>query len=801
MLRATPLVAALGFGALLLPPIPSADPPLPVIAHNDNRQPAGRAGGATLGVDLEVRMGAWHLLGREKAAGEVLAFGEIGGTPSIPGPLLRVPHGTTMRVRVTNRHAKPIVVHGLSSRRLAVLDTLLVPAGGSAEARFAADVEGTYYYWAAEAGTGFGDRLFHDSQLYGVFVVDPAGAAPAPDRIFVIGEWVNGKNSDGTPDFNNAFLVVNGRPWPHTERLAYQQGDSVRWRLLNPTPNVHPMHLHGFYYRVDARGDLQRDTLYWQAQRRMVVTELMLPGTTMSMAFSPDRPGGWVFHCHLNWHVISNPGMGPDKLPTEKREAEVVKGHPDHEPHNHVEAQMGGLMLAMYVRPTAGAAAPVAPRRTLRLLVQENGAEADDKVRYGFVRGDGRDPRPDSVQVPGATLVLHRGEPTRIWVVNRTRQPTQVHWHGLEIESAFDGVVGVGGMKEGPTPAIMPGDSFEVRVTPPRAGSFMYHTHLNEIRQMTRGLWGPLLVLEPGASHDPDRDRVFMAGEDADFQVNLNGSRQHAPITLTSDTDYRFRLMNVAMDGPGLHYWLTTDGAPIQWTPVAKDGHDLPAWQSTPKMARQAVSIGETMDVRVNLPRAGDYALELRTFSGRLIARQPIKAQGKPPTVEQQIAAAVLPMPEGMRARATVLGYREPGKLEEVRKGSNGMVCLADDPGLPAFHVACYHESMEPFMARGRALRAEGVSAEQVDTVRFREAKEGKLKLPTDPAALWTLSAPANSWDPATNEVKGGRSLYVVYIPYATEASTGLPATPARGTPWLMFPGTPKAHIMFVPTM
>jgi hypothetical protein len=130
------------------------------------------------------------------------------------------------------------------------------------------------------------------------------------------------------------------------------------------------------------------------------------------------------------------------------------------------------------------------------------------------------------------------------------------------------------------------------------------------------------------------------------------------------------------------------------------------------------------------------------------------------------------------------------------------MICLADNPAVPTFHVACYHESLDPFMARGRSARAEGVPEQQVDTVRFREIAEGKLKMPSQPAALWQLSGPAGSWNPVTNEVTGARPpLYVVYIPFATEATTGLPATPARGLPWIMFPGTPKAHIMFVPGM
>lgn len=181
------------------------------------------------------------------------------------------------------------------------------------------------------------------------------------------------------------------------------------------------------------------------------------------------------------------------------------------------------------------------------------------------------------------------------------------------------------------------------------------------------------------------------------------------------------------------------------------------------------------------------------------MAAPPAVAQA--PTPAQQIAAAVLPLPPSLQNGATVLGYGTGPGLSTLRQGSNHMICLADDPAVPAFHVACYHDSMEPFMARGRQLRASGVVDDQVDTVRFREVKEGKLKMPTQPAMLYSLSGPPGSWNLETGEVKGGMPLYVTYIPFATSATTGLPEVPARGKPWIMFPGTPKAHIMYVPEM
>ncbi|MBL0173432.1 MAG: hypothetical protein IPP90_22630 [Gemmatimonadaceae bacterium] len=177
----------------------------------------------------------------------------------------------------------------------------------------------------------------------------------------------------------------------------------------------------------------------------------------------------------------------------------------------------------------------------------------------------------------------------------------------------------------------------------------------------------------------------------------------------------------------------------------------------------------------------------------------PVARAQTPPPAAQQIAAAVLALPEAMRAEAGVMGYKTPNKLELLRPSKNGMLCLADDPAEEKFHVSCYHDSMDPFMARGRSLRAEGVKGTQVDTVRFAEVKSGKIKMPTAPASLYQIFGEA--YDAGTGTVSKGRTLFVVYIPFATEKSTGLSTKPSDKTPWLMLPGTPKAHIMFSTSM
>ena len=160
-----------------------------------------------------------------------------------------------------------------------------------------------------------------------------------------------------------------------------------------------------------------------------------------------------------------------------------------------------------------------------------------------------------------------------------------------------------------------------------------------------------------------------------------------------------------------------------------------------------------------------------------------------------QIAAAVTPLPDELKADAAVLGYVTPGKLVRLRDGKNDMICLAPEPGAKAFHSACYHKAMEPFMARGRSLRAGGVQGAQVDTVRFAEVKSGRLKVPAQPSMLYQIFG--GTFDEGTGKVTGGSWLYITYMPYATTTSTGLTSKPSDKSPWLMFPGTPKAHIMF----
>jgi hypothetical protein len=173
------------------------------------------------------------------------------------------------------------------------------------------------------------------------------------------------------------------------------------------------------------------------------------------------------------------------------------------------------------------------------------------------------------------------------------------------------------------------------------------------------------------------------------------------------------------------------------------------------------------------------------------------EAQTVPPP-EAQIAGAVQAAPEDRRAGAMVLGFDASGTMVTLRKGTNDMVCLADNPAVEGFNVACYHKDLEPFMARGRELVAQGVTDDKVrQATRFKEIEAGTLPMSKEPRTLYVLTGKA--FDAATNTVEDSYLRWVLYVPFATPETTGLQTKAAPGAPWLMDAGTAGAHIMISP--
>lgn len=168
-------------------------------------------------------------------------------------------------------------------------------------------------------------------------------------------------------------------------------------------------------------------------------------------------------------------------------------------------------------------------------------------------------------------------------------------------------------------------------------------------------------------------------------------------------------------------------------------------------------------------------------------------------TDEALIATALMAAPEESRDNCTIIGYNIKGEFITFREGSNEFIVLVDNSKQNGFNAACYHKDLEPFMARGRALKAAGKNSKEVFDIRETEMKSGKLTIPTG-STLHIYYGAKTKYNPETSEVEDARLRYVVYMPWATSTSTGLPKRPsAPNHPWIMNPGTHRAHIMISP--
>lgn len=170
------------------------------------------------------------------------------------------------------------------------------------------------------------------------------------------------------------------------------------------------------------------------------------------------------------------------------------------------------------------------------------------------------------------------------------------------------------------------------------------------------------------------------------------------------------------------------------------------------------------------------------------------------PAPEIQLKTALLAAPADQRSEAMVYAYNAKGELQVLQEGTNNLVCIADDPNREGINVSCYNKKLEPFMARGRELTAEGKSEMEKRAIRKQEAESGILQLTDTPSMVYILSGTKENYDKTTGELTDGKFRYVIYMPYATTESTGLPSKPeVPGMPWLMDPGTHRAHIMITP--
>lgn len=608
------------------------------VRPNDNRTPAGTLRAGVLILKLEARLGEWHPDGEAAPGVIVPAFAVEGATTQIPGPLIRVPQGAEVVVTVRNGLPNDTLrVHGLHERPLRTAPDsapLVLLPGASRTVRFRLQATGTFYYWGTTTGRALAFRTGVDAQLTGAMVVDSALTRPGRDRIFVLGSW--------TDTVARAFLprqrvlgVVNGRSWPATERLTARVGDSLQWRVINASGDLHPMHLHGFFFRVTARGDGTTDTLFTPDRAALAVTEGMSMGATYAMTWVPERAGNWLFHCHIPEHFGPRAALG---LPPDSSPAAVHARHA-----SHADGGMSGLVLGITVRArddraAAPARAPDEGRRRLRLLVRASPGSTPSRPIYRYaIHESGAEAPPADAPPSSPPLVLTRGEPVRIAVVNQLPEPTAVHWHGIELESYYDGVPGFSGAGRRITPAIAPGDSFEVRFTPPRAGTFIYHTHYDEDRQQAAGLAGALIVNEPGVAFDPATDRVVMITSPYDFAeaarvVLFNGAERPEPMTVRAGSATRLRIINMTTRRSGVRVRLFRGDSLAAWRLTAKDAAPVPGPLGALRAGPHLVSIGETLDLEIVPSDTTALRVEVRAGPQATAVRlgaQPIRVIGQ----------------------------------------------------------------------------------------------------------------------------------------------------------------------------
>lgn len=576
------------------------------IRPNENRLTAGALSDNVLTVALEARMGKWQPDGD---GGQVLdslvAFAEVGKEMSTPGPLIRVPVGTTVKGVFHNPLDRPMTLFGLGKTRTPT-DTVFIAAGDSTAFEFVASEPGTYVYWGRSRQDTLGIRLASEMQLNGMLIVD--GAVPQPDRVIAI-SWYFTPGLTSPTGIGRSVMALNGRSWPHTERLAYTQDDSVRWRVANFTELDHPMHLHGFYFRVNSHLVNGVDSVYTPEQQRMAVTQIIRPFEAFDIAFMVDRPGNWVFHCHYAVHI------GGMVDPETKDGVENPAAHAMHK--SDVTHHMVGLVMGLTVAPKGEQAVAAKADRRIRIEQREKAGYYGKTAGMSYVVSDTEEALdPGAMSIPAPTLVLERDKRVEVMIVNKSTDHAAIHWHGIELESYPDGVPGWSGTASKTLPMILPGDSLAVAWTPPRAGSFMYHSHMMEAKQMGAGLYGPIIVLDPGETYDAATDRTFFFGTAGQVEnvfapppaLLLNGSANPGPMEFKAGTKYRFRFFNLAGDAPTV-VKLERNGKPAEWRAVAKDGYPLQSSQAVMGPATLHFDPGEIYDFEFEPGQGGRYTM------------------------------------------------------------------------------------------------------------------------------------------------------------------------------------------------
>ena len=198
--------------------------------------------------------------------------------------------------------------------------------------------------------------------------------------------------------------------------------------------------------------------------------------------------------------------------------------------------------------------------------------------------------------VPGPQIRVREGDRVRVVVKNELPESTSVHFHGVELPNAQDGVPFI------TQPPIKPGESFTYEFTPPNSGSHMYHSHHNSTKQVSLGLLGAFIVDPRDKSKEPhsDGDHLLILNDGLNgFTINGKGFPATEPIVAKLGQTVRIRFMNEGMMIHPMHLH------GMHMTVIAKDGWMHPApWHCD----TLNVAPGERYDVLVKCTNPGTWA-------------------------------------------------------------------------------------------------------------------------------------------------------------------------------------------------
>ena len=291
-------------------PIPSEGVPRATRTRGMQVLPFKVVGGAKV-FELTATPVKWLILPKTEHLPEVWATAwSYNG--QVPGPMIRVNQGDRVRIVLRNELPEGTSIHWHGMRLPNAMDGVAhpavtqqpVPPGASYTYEFTAKDAGTFFYH-----THVREDLQLMAGLSGPFIVDPKDASAGVDLDYTVmlQEWRidpdTGKTWPAMPAMAEPnFFTINGKAFPGTDTLEVKRGARVRLRFIGAGQFAHPMHVHGFPFKivgtdghpVPPAAQLTKDTVN------------VTPGERYDVEFVADEPGTWIVHCHIPHHMTND---------------------------------------------------------------------------------------------------------------------------------------------------------------------------------------------------------------------------------------------------------------------------------------------------------------------------------------------------------------------------------------------------------------------------------------------------------------------------------------------------------------